>query len=118
MILTVMLPQVNANMKSAMVQALYPSEGTLLVPGAKLLDLKVDLSLAVGHDCPPVSFYRLALRERAWLRKLLVAAEDDVAVGAPLAILSTEPDESLDPAPGRDARLSIAGILYQSDWWN
>ena len=118
MILMVTLPQINPIMKSASVEAFYPSEGGLLLPGAKLLDVRIDLSLAVAHDCPPVSFHRIALRDRVWLRRMLVQPGDDVPVGGPLALLSTEPDENLDTPSQREARISIAGILHQSDWWN
>jgi pyruvate/2-oxoglutarate dehydrogenase complex dihydrolipoamide acyltransferase (E2) component len=118
MILSVVLPEIDPNMKSAVIDAVYPAEGAALIPGAKLFDIIVDLSLAVAHDCPPVSHYRMVVRDRAWLRKILVRAGDEIPVGAPLAILSTEPEEMLDGTDHRNARLSIAGILGRSDAWD
>ena len=118
MILSVALPRMNPDMRSAVVEALYAAEGGLLQPGAKLIDLKVDLSVAVAHDCPPVTYHRIALRDRAWLRRVLVGIGDEIPVGAPLLILSTDPEESLDAAAGRAARTSVAGIMHQTDWWS
>ena len=118
MILSVALPRMNPNMQSAIVEALYCVEGTLLVPGAKLVDLKVDLSLAVAHDCPPVTYHRIALRDRAWLRRVLARPGEEIAVGAALLILSSDPDEDPDAPPERQARTSVAGIMHQTDWWS
>lgn len=118
MILSVALPRMNPDMQSAVVEALYGAEGSLLQPGAKLVDVKVDLSLAVAHDCPPVTYHRIALRDRAWLRRVLVRPGQEIAVGAPMLILSSDPDEDADAPPGRAARTSIAGIMHQTDWWS
>ena len=117
MILSVALPRMNPDMQSAFVEALYGAEGSLLPPGSKLIDLKVDLSLAVAHDCPPVTYHRIALRDRAWLRRVLVRRGEEIAVGAPLLILSSQPDEDPDAPPERAARTSVAGIMHQTDWW-
>lgn len=114
MILRVDVPQINPNMTTAIVEAIHQTEGSLLVPGSKLFDLKIDLSLAVSHDCPPVSHHRLALRDRVWLRRALTSLGEELPVGAPLALFSSEPDESLDVVPSRAVRMSIVEILHQS----
>ncbi len=118
MLLTVLLPAVNPHMRSAVIDAVHVRPGDLLAPGSRILDIKVDLSLAIPHDCPPVTFHRIASREHAWLRQLSVGLNDEAEPGAILAILSTMPDESLDSAPARAARCSVAGILHESDWWS
>jgi hypothetical protein len=105
-------------MDSALVREIFPQVGSLLLPGAKLLDIKVDLSLAVTHDCPPESHHRIALRERAWLRQRLVGVGDEVVVGAPLLILTTDPDEDWETGPQRAARVTQVGILPQTNWWD
>jgi hypothetical protein len=105
-------------MTTALVNKIYANEGVSLNVGAKLLDLRVDLSAAAPHDCPPVSYYRVALRDRVWLRRLTVAPGDDVEVGATMAQFSTESDEPLDGEPARAIRVTIAGILAESDWWS
>ena len=117
MILVATVPSIHPLMRSARVEAVHAVPGTALAPGAKLLDLRVDLSLAVAHDCPPVTYHRIALRERVWLRRLEVAAGDEVATGAVVAVFSNEPDEPLDAAAGRAVRVSVAGILNEPDWW-
>lgn len=117
MIFSFALPKTDPQMSSATIQAIYPSEGSLMVPGSKFLDIKVDLSLAATHDCPPVSFHRIAVRDRIWLRRLLVDLNHEVTVGTTLALFSTEPVESLEEAPAREVRTSIASILQQTDEW-
>jgi hypothetical protein len=89
-----------------------------LQPGSKLIDLKVDLSLAVAHDCPPITFHRIAVRERVWVRRILVSTGEEVPVGSALALCSTAPDEPVDEEPARALRVSIIGILLQTDLWS
>jgi hypothetical protein len=103
-------------MTTALVEAIHAREGQALPIGAKLFDLTVDLSVAAPHDCPPISHYRLVLRERAWLRRLHFGRGDEPLAGASLALLSTEADEPLDAPPARTARLAVAAIMHQSAW--
>ena len=117
MILRVDLPSINQSADTAVVETIYPSEGSLLQPGSKLVDLKVDLSLAVAHDCPPITFHRIAVREGVWVRRILVSAGEEVPVGSVLALCSTAPDEGVDEEPARALRVSIIGILHQTDVW-
>jgi hypothetical protein len=116
LLLTLKLPRINPYTNTALVSKIYAAEGVSLNVGAKLLDLTVDLSATAPHDCPPVSHYRVALRDRAWLRRLTVALGDNVEVGATMAQFTTEPDEPFDGEPVRAVRVTIAGILDQSDW--
>lgn len=117
MLLTLTLPRINDLMVNAKVTAIHAAVGSALAPGAALMDLCVDLSAVAAHDCPPVSYYRFVLRDRAVLRRLAVAAGDDAAVGALLAVFSTEANESLDCEASRPARITIAGILAETDGW-
>jgi hypothetical protein len=116
LLLTLTLPRINVHMITAIIDMIHAQLGAPLPIGAKLLDLTVDLSAAAAHDCPPVAHYRLVVRDRAWLRRLDVAAGDEPEVGTSLALFSTEPDEPLDAAPARQVRLAIAGIIPQSIW--
>jgi hypothetical protein len=117
LLLTLTLARINDYMSTATIRSVYAAEGASLAPGQKLLDLSIDLSAIVPHDCPPISFYRIAMRERVWLRRLIVTPGTDVEVGAALACFSTVPGEPLDGEPARAARVTIAGIIDQSDWW-
>ena len=116
MLLNLITPRFNDYMITAVVDAIHAREGDDLAPGAKLMDLLVDLSATTSHDCPPVSLYRLLLRDKARLRLLEVAVGDEVLVGAPLALFSTDAEEPLDAAPARATRVTIAGIIRQSAW--
>lgn len=118
MLLALTLPRINPLMTVAVIQKVYATEGELLTVGAKLMDLRVDLSSVAPHDCPPISYYRIAMRDRAWLRRLDVSAGGNVGVGASLACFTTEADEPLEGAPGRAARITLAGILDQTNWWS
>ena len=117
MVLTQTLPRINELMTSAVVDSIHAAAGSALTPGAALMDVSVDLSAVAAHDCPPISLYRIVLRDRVWLRRIAVARGDDVEVGALLACFSTEPDESLDGEPSRSVRVTIAGILAQAEGW-
>ena len=117
MLLTVTLPRIQEQMTFGLVRRIYAVEGQALAVGAKLFDIRVDLSAAAPHDCPPVSNYRLAVRERVWLRRLAVTAGDEAAVGATLAELSTTADEPLDGGAARAVRVAIAGIMTTQDFW-
>lgn len=116
MLLNLNVPRINDYMASAFIESVHAREGERLAPGAKLIDMTVDLSLAAPHDCPPISHYRMVLREAAHLRRLYVRRGDEPVVGAPLALFSTDPDEPLDGPPGRMARTAIATIMFQSTW--
>jgi hypothetical protein len=117
-LLTLTLPRINAYMTTALVDTIHAAEGNSLTVGAKLLDLVVDLSAAAPHDCPPIMCYRIVLRDRAWLRRLEVAPGDNLEVGATIALFSTAPEEPLDGEPARALRISVAGIMGQSNWWS
>ena len=118
MLLTLTLPRIQEQMTYGLVRRIYAAEGQALAAGTKLFDIRVDLSATALHDCPPVSDYRLAVRERVWLRRLAVTEGDEAAVGATLAQLSTTADEPLDSGPARAVRVAIAGIIITTqDLW-
>jgi hypothetical protein len=114
-LLTLALPRIHDQMASALVRKIHAAEGARLRVGSPLLDVDVDLSSVAEHDCPPISCYRIAPRESAWLRRLEVAAQADIVPGTPIALLSTEADEALD-GPRRALRVSVAAIMPQSHW--
>ena len=118
MLITLTLPRINPLMTVAMIRKIHAVEGEFLAIGAKLMDLIVDLSSVAPHDCPPISLYRIAMRDRVWLRRLDVSEGGSVEVGASLAGFSTEANEPLTGAPGRAARITVAGILDQTNWWS
>ncbi len=118
MLLTLNLPRIMEQMTTAVVDTIHVVEGVALGPGAKLFDLRVDLSAVAPQDCPPVSMFRIALRDRAWLRRLCIDPGAEVEVDTLLVVFSTTPDESLDAPPARAARITIAGIMAQHDWWS
>jgi hypothetical protein len=114
--LTLKLPSINVHMKSAIFICVYVAVGEQLEAGAKLFDLSVDLSAIFPQDCPPISYYRMILRERAWLRRLEVQEGDEREVGGILALFTGAAAEPLDAAPQRPVRFITAGILHQSHW--
>ena len=116
MLITLTLPRINQHMTVAVIGRIYAAESDFLNIGAKLMDLSIDLSAVAPHDCPPISRYRIVLRDRVWVRRLVVSTGDDVAPGADLAIFSTEADEPITGPPGRAARVTVAGILDLESW--
>jgi hypothetical protein len=112
------LPKINPNMSAAVVECAYADSGALLKVGDKLFDLSVDLSSGFSQYCPPISYFRVVVREKLWLRKTLVVPGDSCDVGAPLALFSTEQDESLEGAPARAIRITTAGIAHHQGLWS
>ena len=117
MLLTLNLPRCNDLMTAAVVETLHATPGTALATGAKLMDVSVDLSGVAAHDCPPISYFRIVLREPVWLRQLAVGTGDVVPLDALLARFSTQADEPLAGAPVRPVRVTIAGILSAEEDW-
>jgi hypothetical protein len=117
LVLILTLPTINPLMTTAVIKAVHVKEGAPLTAGGKFLDLSVDLTSYAEHDCPAISYFRIAVRERAWVRRLTICAGDEIKPGTTLAHLTTDPAEDLDAAPARAARVSVAGILFQPEWW-
>lgn len=116
MLLALTLPRIQDLMTVGVVLQVYAAEGQALAVGTKLFDIRVDLSAVTAHDCPPISDYRLVVRERVWLRRLAVKQWDEPAVGAMIAEFSTTPDEPVASGAARNVRIAIAGIMTAQDW--
>lgn len=115
MLLTLHLPALGP-LAVTTIRAVHMMEGAHFPRATKLLDFSVDLSGGMPHDCPPVSHYRIIVREVAWLRHLVVGKGDQASPGMLLALLSTEQEEPLDGPPTRAARVTVAGILHHDGW--
>jgi pyruvate/2-oxoglutarate dehydrogenase complex dihydrolipoamide acyltransferase (E2) component len=112
------LPCITPQMTEAVVHSLLVAEGQSLAVGHALMELTVDLSAVYVHDCPPISYYRIASREAVWLRKLSIAQGDSAAVGTVLARFTTTPGEPADGDSARQLRVMIAGVMpQQSQLW-
>lgn len=112
------LPLINPQMANARVECLYAGEGEFLRPGSRLLDLSVDLSSAFAHECPPVSYFRIVLREPLWLRCWALGLGDLCPVDGLIARFSTEADEADGGGTGRQVRVNSAGIIYHDGMWS
>ena len=111
------LPTIVTHMSSAVVECIHAEVGESLKMGHKLIDLSVDLSSAFAQECPPVSFFRIVLRESVWLRRLDVRPGHPCQIDELLAIFSTEQMEAIDQAPQRPVRTTIAGIVHHQGMW-
>lgn len=105
-------------MKSARIEALYVTIGEQLLSGSKVLDMSVDLSNVFAQNCPPISYHRVVLREKLWVRKLLIQPGSYCNPDDCIALLSSEPTEALDQAIARPARIMVAGIVYHPEMWS
>lgn len=103
-----------AHMTGATIECLHATPGTMLKAGTKLLDLSVDLGSAFAQECPPISFYRIVMREPAWLRSIDAAPGEFRALNEMVALFSTDPDEALTTVPARAIRTTTAGIIHHS----
>lgn len=111
------LPLIVPQMTGATVECVHAKSGELLKTGSKLLDVSVDLSSAFAQECPPVSFFRVVLRETVVLRELIVVRGQFCHVGENLAIFSSDTDENVDVLAPRVVRTTIAGIMHHDGMW-
>ncbi len=116
MLLKLLLPVVDGAMGRAKIVAVHAKAGDALRPRARLFDFTMGLDTASAHDCPTITTYRLTVSEKAWLRRIDIAADDFVTPGDCVALLGSEDGEPIDGEPERAARVSIAAILQPMAW--
>jgi hypothetical protein len=104
-------------MSEALIECVYATPGSALKTGNKLLDLSVDLSSAFSQDCPPISFFRIVMRENVVLREFRLARGQPCKVGELIAVFSTDADEAKDQPSQRGVRFATAGIIHHSGMW-
>lgn len=117
MLLAIELPRLHELMTTAVVTEVHVTPGAVLEPGAPLFDVRVDLSHAAAHDCPPVSWFRVILGDRGVLRTFTAAKDGEVAPGERIGLLASTPDESTAAAPARAARVTTVGIVGPETAW-
>jgi pyruvate/2-oxoglutarate dehydrogenase complex dihydrolipoamide acyltransferase (E2) component len=111
------LPQISPHMPEAVIECLHAVPGASLKSGDKLLDLSVDLSSSFAQDCPPISYFRIVMRESVVLREFHVTRGQACKVGELIAVFSTVADETKDRSAQRGVRIATAGILHHSGMW-
>ncbi len=116
MLLSLQMPQLGEAMRHGTVVRFYPAVGTAVRPGARLLDVRVDLDLGGAIDCPAISFFRIVASESGWVREVHAGNGTVKDAGAVLALLSTTPDEASAGTPARALRISTVAILPEADW--
>jgi hypothetical protein len=112
------LTKINPNMNAAVVESLYAKAGSEMKAGDKLCDLSVDLSSGFSQYCPPISYYRVVVREKVWLQELLVGPGDSCDVGQLVAVFGTEQDDPREGATARPLRITTAAIAHHSGMWS
>jgi hypothetical protein len=117
MIFEFKLPLISPHMIEARIESLYATPGEVLKNGAKLFDLSVDLSNNFSQDCPPISFFRIILRENAVLREIRPAVGQLCPAGELIALFSTTADENISQPPARGVRFATAGIVHHAGMW-
>jgi hypothetical protein len=111
------LPRIVPQMGGATIECLHARPGDALKMGSKLVDLSIDLSSAFAQECPPISFFRVVLREAAWLRKFDVEPGRFSQLDEVIAVFSTDQNEDISQSAPRQIRTTIAGIAYHESMW-
>ncbi len=106
-------------MTGAVVHWLETDSSPAFSLGQALMELTIDLSASYGHDCPPISYFRVVLREKVWLRERRFADGAEAMVGDVIALFTTSPDEALDGPPMREVRSMLASVIPRTkdDLW-
>jgi hypothetical protein len=111
------LPIIVSQMTGATLECLHAKHCDSLKMGSKLFDLSIDLSSVFAQECPPISFFRVVLREAAWLRKLELAPGKFSQLDEEMAVFSTSPDEDISQPAARTVRTTVAGIVHHDGMW-
>jgi hypothetical protein len=111
------LPRIVPQMSGATIECVYAKVGDALKMGSKLVDMSVDLTSAFAQECPPISFFRVVLRETAWLRKFDVEPGRFVQLDDAIAVFSTDQNEDINQSAGRQIRMTVAGIAHHESMW-
>jgi hypothetical protein len=110
MILSLALPRMGELIRPGTVRRVIARAGDALRPGAPLLEVHVDFDGSNARDCPAAIVYRLIATERAYLRRLSVAAGDVLEVAVPIGLATTSLEEAYDGAPVRALRTTAVSI--------
>jgi len=119
LIVKLTLPFIGQDMPLYEIQRLYLQENELIKKGTRLLDFKAQMANDFAHDCPSINFYRIVSQESFWVRKILIAPNEQANPNQPVAILSTEEYEFLGDFDSitRELKITYAGIVHEVDWF-
>ena len=117
MIFEYRLPPIVTQMSGATIECVYAKPGDAVKMGSKLVDLSIDLSSAFAQECPPISFFRVVMREAAWLRKLDLVPGQFCNLEEVMAIFTTDPAEDFSQPAVRPIRTTAAGIVHHESMW-
>lgn len=112
MLFVLQVPTMNDRMLEATVLRVLVEPGTRIERGTPLVEMRVDLGAIFAQNCAPIFDVRVVANEGGWLRRVEVARGGVAAVGAPLAIVSSAPEESLEAPVARPLRVNIGVIPF------
>ena len=118
MLTSLVMPKFHEGASAALVESIHVDVNTKLFSNTKFIDVSINLSSLFAQNCPPISYYRIVLREGLWLRELFMSAGQLCGVGDTVAILSTDEREPLDQEVSRVVRIMTAGISYHGEMWS
>jgi hypothetical protein len=111
------MPELVTRMTGATLECVYVREGETLRVGTKLFDISVDLSRAFAQECPPISYFRIILREAVYVQRLMFDAGQHITTGALVALFSPSQHQDRDQPAERQVRIATAGIMYHGGMW-
>jgi pyruvate/2-oxoglutarate dehydrogenase complex dihydrolipoamide acyltransferase (E2) component len=117
MLLDFRVPPISPHLAEARVECVHAALGSALKPGDKLLDLSIDLSPTFEQDCPPISFFRIVVREPVVLREWKAEIGQTLKLGDVVALFSSASEESIAGPSQRSIRVAVAGIMQHSAMW-
>jgi hypothetical protein len=112
------LPELVNGMTGATLECVYVREDEALAAGTKLFDISVDLSSAFAQECPPISYFRVILREAVAIRRLMFAPGQHIGAGALVALFSAGLDQDPSAPVERQIRIATAGIMHHDAMWS
>ena len=111
------MPEIIPGMTGATLEKVYIGEGEASPAGTKLFDISVDLSSAFAQECPPISYFRIVLRESVYVRRLMFVEGQQIETGSLVALFSSDLHQDIDPPAERSVRVATAGIMHHAGMW-
>lgn len=113
MAVTIRMPRFMPEFVSGTVRVVHAGAGMPVAYGTPLADIAVDFGGGQAFDCPPITYYRIMMGEGGRLAEHVFEVGREIAADAVVGTLEAEEDDV-----ARDARLVVAAVLLETDWWD
>lgn len=117
MLVSLTLPEGLPGFATGVVRTVHVGPGSVIVPGTALVEFTLDLSGGRTFDCPPEAHYCLTAAEPGVIATIAVVAGQAISADVVFGMLDVAGSAVAD-VPARAARVTVASMLLERDWWD